>query len=348
MFGERTETQDRRDTSAPAAEDAARDTARDLRLPDFIIGGAPKCGTSTLHFLLDARPDVGIPYGEQFYFDSDDPLTHPDFFHTEGGRLVFSDPRPDHRANLEWYASRFAGVRDKSLIGDDSTSYLFSEVAPQRIKALIPQAKLIFVLRDPVARAHSQYWHDVTQGRLVERFEDALYRHPWILKASSYAPSLRNYVDVFGRGQIHVVLFEDLVADPQAEADRVADFLGVPRRPIEPEASWVNRTTYPVSAAGQRALNRVGRVFVRARYRARMSATPSFRDRLAVRLSSAYSRRVGRLLLSERARPSAMREDTRRFLTGHLRERNAGLEDLLGRSLADVWPTFSRGNDTPR
>ncbi len=106
------------------------------RYPDFIIGGAPKCGTTSLHFILDQHPKIGLPEDEIHYFDADDPITHPDFFHDKDGELVYYDNSQENTAFLSAYAARFAPFQDLHLIGEDSTTYLFSQVAPHRIKAL--------------------------------------------------------------------------------------------------------------------------------------------------------------------------------------------------------------------
>ncbi len=67
------------------------------RYPDFIIGGAPKCGTTSLHFILDQHPRIGLPDDEIHYFDADDPITHPDFFFHERGELIHYDNRADNQ-----------------------------------------------------------------------------------------------------------------------------------------------------------------------------------------------------------------------------------------------------------
>ena len=135
-----------------------------VRLPDFIIGGAPKCGTTSLHFILAQNPAVGIPEDEVHFFDADDPIGHPDFLFGRPGGLDWYDPCPGNVESLAWYASRFADFTDKPMIGEDSTIYLQSEVAAARIAETLPEVRLIFMLRDPVKRAYSQYWHLVTRA----------------------------------------------------------------------------------------------------------------------------------------------------------------------------------------
>ena len=103
---------------------------QDLRLPDFIICGAMKCGTTTVHEILNSHPAIGIPNAEINFFDIDDTLEHSDFlFHAEG-RWFFPDISENNRAYWKWYSRFFSEIPDVCLIGEDSTCYLASSIAP--------------------------------------------------------------------------------------------------------------------------------------------------------------------------------------------------------------------------
>lgn len=309
------------------------------RLPDFVIGGAPKCGTTSLHFILAQNPAVGLPDEEIHYFDADDPVTHPDFLFADRDGLRWFDPRPGNADGLAWYASRFAPHADRAVVGEDSTTYLFSEVAPERMRALMPDARLIFLLRDPVRRAYSQYWHLVRSARAACSFEAAIARHPSIVLGSTYAPHLRRWTDAFGAGAVRVGLFEDFLAEPQAFVDGMCDHVGAPRMALEGAETWFNRTAYPGRPGLQRLVNRVGGRVVAGRYTHHMGRPVGRRGRLRGKLHYRWFRHVApRLLTADRAPP--MREETRAYLTQHLSARNAGLSDLLGRDLSAVWPGF--------
>lgn len=220
-----------------------------LRRPDFIIGGAPKCGTTSLHFILDQHPDVAVPNDEVHFFDADDPVSHPDFLRLEDGALKWWDPGSDAEDNQRWYAERFGGLGAPRLIGEDSTTYLMSEVAAKRIAAQLPDVKVIFMLRHPVRRAYSQYWHLVKTSRAVESFEQALMRHPQIMLGSSYAAGLKRFFDALGRHRVHICFFEDFRADIQGCVDEVTSFLGLDQLEVDPERAWFNRTKYSSCAA---------------------------------------------------------------------------------------------------
>ncbi|WP_259082583.1 sulfotransferase [Salinibacter ruber] len=125
-------------------------------LPDFIIGGAMKCGTSSMHAILSSREDVFIPEGEVHFFTLGDPIQSPETVKFDPERTVFN---LNDEKKVEWYRSFFEGADSDQLIGEDSTTYLSSRVAPERIRELLPDVKLIFMLRNPVDRSLSHYRH---------------------------------------------------------------------------------------------------------------------------------------------------------------------------------------------
>jgi len=309
------------------------------RFPDFIIGGAPKCGTTSLHFILDQHPDIGLPEDEIHYFDADDPITHPDFFFHDRGALIHYDNRPENTEFLTRYAARFAPFADLPLVGEDSTTYLFSAVAPARIRARLPDVRLIFMLRNPVARAYSQYWHLVKSGRVTCTFERALHEQPSVVLGSTYLPHLKRYHEVFGAGRVKTVLFEDFIADNQATIDTATDFLGTDRMEVRDNASWFNKTYYPTTLRGQLALNRIGRHVVAWRYGNHLASRRGFGMRVRQKLHHLWFARVNPIFLKAE-RPPPMREDTRAYLAEHFSRRNEGLSDLLGRDLGALWPGF--------
>jgi hypothetical protein len=196
-------------------------------LPDFILVGAPKCGTTSMHAMLALHPDVFLPEHEVFFFDVDDVMTHPDFFvHRDG--LSFHDYDAQFEEYLAWYRSMFAGAQPGQLIGEDTTTYLLSPDAPRRIASLLPDAKLIAILRNPVDRTYSQYLHNARSGRHFVSFERALRTNPGALMVQGfYAEQLERYRGFLNAGQMLVLFFEDFTEDPMRELRRVCDFLGL-------------------------------------------------------------------------------------------------------------------------
>ncbi|MCU1385390.1 MAG: sulfotransferase [Acidobacteria bacterium] len=200
-----------------------------MRLPEFIIGGAPRSGTTWLSALLDRHPAVQMAK----------PLApEPKFF------LVDSL----YARGLEHYSRTwFHGIDEALVAGEKSTDYLESAAAAERIARDLPNVKLIFILREPVERAYSNYLWTRMNGLEHESFEAALaleaqrerdlpeglrFARPYsYFSRGLYADLLQPYLDRFDRNQWLVVRFEDIVDRPQWLAARMHRFLGVAERP---------------------------------------------------------------------------------------------------------------------
>jgi hypothetical protein len=200
-----------------------------LRLPEFIIGGAPRSGTSWLYSLLDRHPSVYMAK----------PITpEPKFFLVD----------QIYARSLGYYSDTwFAAVGEAQVAGEKSTDYLESAVAAERIARDLPHVKLIFILREPVDRAYSNYLWSRMNGLETEDFATALelegrrelelpeklkFARPYsYFSRGLYADLLTPYFRLFPRGQILILRFDDLVYNPMVVADRLHDFLNVARRP---------------------------------------------------------------------------------------------------------------------
>lgn len=313
-----------------------------MAFPDFIIGGAPKCGTTSLHQVLHQHPDIWMARNELYFFDADDPVAHADFLGMNGDDLVWRAPHD--QALRGWYQSRFTDAPDGCLVGEDTTTYLMSDVAAFRIKAADQKVKIIFMLRDPVERAFSQYWHLVRSGRTCVSFEKALSSEPSIILGSTYAPRLRQFYQALGKERVHVVLFEEFRANQQAVVDGVTAFLGLPPLLLEQVETWHNRTKYPARTETLLRLNRIGRILVRYRYARHFGGDSGIFSRVAHKAYRRWFRFVDKRVLTRDRPPSEMRSNTRAYLSRHLSDRNAGLSDLLGKDLSLHWPGFSQGS----
>ncbi|WP_299205978.1 sulfotransferase [uncultured Tateyamaria sp.] len=307
--------------------------------PNFIIAGAPKCGTTSLHQILDQHPDAWVARNEIYFFDADDPVAHGDFLGIDGDDLSWRHPRDP--AMRKMYESRFADAPQDALIGEDTTTYLMSDVAPFRIKAADDKVKVIFMLRDPVKRAFSQYWHLLRSGRTCDSFEAALSSEMSIVMGSTYAPRLRNFYAALGEKRVHVVLFEEFKADQQATLDGLTTFLGLSPMSVESVETWHNRTRYPAKAETLQRLNRVGRLLVRYRYARHFKRHVPLSSRIGHKAYRRWFRFVSERVLTQDHPPSDMRAKTRAYLCQHLSDRNAGLSDLLGKDLSQYWQGFT-------
>ncbi len=195
--------------------------ARGGRLPDFLIGGAQKSGTTTLHRLLERHPRVFFPPRPQ--------------------ELDFFDREASYSRGLDWYRAHFTAADNRHrALGQTSTHYLYEPEAAARIARDLPQARLIFILRDPAERAWAHYWHTVKYGLEQADFAEALEREPRRLERDAdarryfsyldrgrYARQLEPYLERFPRERVLVLLTDELARDPGAVVDRCCDFLGV-------------------------------------------------------------------------------------------------------------------------
>ena len=202
-------------------------------LPDFLILGAQKAGTTALYAYLRWHPAVtGPAWKEVSYFDRHYP---------RGNR---------------WYRGHFPTRAGDRLVGEASPGYLFHPLAPERVRATIPNAKLIVLLRDPVDRALSHYHHEVKLGREPLSFEEAIEAEPkrtrgeeerlvrepgyfsqtwWdytYVARGRYAEQLERWFAVFPREQLLVVASSDLAAEQKQTYARVLEFLGAPPREL--------------------------------------------------------------------------------------------------------------------
>lgn len=173
---------------------------------DFIGIGAQKSGTSWVYACLYEHPQICAPIKEIHFFS----------------RERFSEGK-------EWYESHFKKCSNGKLRGEFSTSYLYSNEAPERIKAQYPDVKLIAILRNPISRAISQYGNAIKAGEIKEEMTCAEYFETEVsaLEQGLYAGQLEQYFNRFDRSHILVLIYEDSKKDPQAFIKKIYNFLGV-------------------------------------------------------------------------------------------------------------------------
>lgn len=215
-------------------------------LPEFLIIGAQRCGTTSLYKYLSEHP--------QFRSAT---------LRTKG--VHFFDTRYDK--GMAWYRAHFptrlyrayfkarhgAGL----VTGEASPYYLFHPQVPYRLAQHLPAVKLIMMLRDPIERTYSQWQHELSRGfEHIDVFENALdaeaerldgelrrmnadpdyksfsHQHHSYMARSRYADQLEVYRSLFPANQIHVVKAEDFFSDPAVEYARVLEFLGLPSHPL--------------------------------------------------------------------------------------------------------------------
>ena len=204
-----------------------------MALPDFLLVGAPKCGTTALHVALAAHPQLFMSRNKE-----------PKFFNTDGPPPTGGGPGDAATyAGYVWrqadYEALFDAAPAGTLSGESTTLYLGDLSSHRRIARVLPQAKLIAVLRDPVDRAHSNWTHLRTAGlEPVPDFLDACAKEEeriargwglfWrYLQYGRYGEQLEHLYSVFPREQVLVLLYRELREQPAETLDRVTGFLGV-------------------------------------------------------------------------------------------------------------------------
>jgi hypothetical protein len=159
-------------------------------LPSFLLIGAMKSGTTTLYWYLREHPDVFMATPKE-----------PNFFNDHWHRGV------------GWYERLFARAGAARARGEASVRYASYPDAPEcpsRIASVVPEVRLLFMVRDPIARMRSHYLHEVAALRERRPVEQALCENPIYLDLSRYATQLERYLDHFPREQLLVVRAEDL------------------------------------------------------------------------------------------------------------------------------------------
>jgi len=197
-----------------------------MTLPTFLGIGVPRAGTTWLHTLLSAHPDVYLPSRrkEVRFFDS---------YYEQG---------------QEWYEAFFCPPEEAGryeAIGEISPQYLYCEEGPERIRALLPTAKLIVMLRHPVDRAYSQFGFVIQRRNYRGSFEEFLATRPRALEMGFYGRHLERYRLHFDRGQILPVLFEHAVSEQGGVRGDLAGFLGVSEDLFPGSMEKVNPSTVP-------------------------------------------------------------------------------------------------------
>jgi Sulfotransferase family len=204
-----------------------------LALPDFLVAGAPKAGTTALHAALSRHPELYMS-----------PIKEPKFFLTDGPPPAKGGPGDaltyrEHVWERDRYEALFDAAAPGALRGESTPLYLYDRAALRRIAATIPAARLIVVLRDPVERAHSNWTHLWSAGlepvgdfvracAEEERRIAAGWASFWhYTRLGKYGEQLDYALTLFPRDQLLVLRYRRLVDEPAGTLDQICGFLGV-------------------------------------------------------------------------------------------------------------------------
>lgn len=173
--------------------------------PTFIYIGPDKAGSSWLHEVLRAHPQVFMPDAKGLYFF--------DRYFDRG---------------VDWYLSQFEQARpEHDVVGEVCQDYLAHPLAAERMEQTLGTVRVMVTLRDPADRAFSSYLHMLRSGWDAGSFAQALGRYPELVEHGRYASQLERFERHLGRDNLYLALFDDLQADPQAFFDGVTAWLGI-------------------------------------------------------------------------------------------------------------------------
>ena len=202
-----------------------------MPLPNFIIAGAPKCGSTALWGYLAAHRDVFMTKNKEPHF-----FTKTQKEIAEGVIKPGPERSITYTKGFAWYEKLFVEGSEKKARGEASTHYFSAPDSSYLIHKSLPDIKLIFLLRDPVDRAYSHYWQDYKIGCPLPEFSEILIKKKSILLyytyVSSYKIHLQRFFSFFDNNQIHIILYDDLKRIPYDVLNKVCNFLEISNRSI--------------------------------------------------------------------------------------------------------------------
>jgi hypothetical protein len=282
-----------------------------MTLPNFVVIGAAKAGTTSLHYWLGQHPDVFMPTRlKETLFFCFDPAT-PEHVADAGRRFPIT--------TLSDYEALFADAGAARAVGEVTPAYLNSPVAPAAARRLVPDARLVVSLREPVSRIYSYAQMRVRQGAATDLAAES--RRLAATGEHHYAQFVQQWLDHFPRAQLKAVRYDDLARDPRATVAEIFRFLDV-------DESFVADTSEAHNAGGVPRSQRLQRV-IQARALRRLRP-------LAPALASTVSRRLRNANLAPAQPISAqLREELRDIFRADIRQTQQVLQLDLSEWLAD-------------
>jgi hypothetical protein len=277
-----------------------------MMLPNFLIIGAPRSGTTWIEKNLREHPEVFLPKTKELHFFD-----------------------RNYEKGIEYYESFFADCGTKKAVGEATPSYLHGAYSQNDIPALIkkhlPDVKMIASLRNPIERAYSRFLHSKARfDRNIEMsFEDKLQDRPEFIAEGMYYDQLQRYYALFPKENILVLLFDELKSNPSLFMQRIYEFIGVNS---DFKTGWETVRVNQSAGKGNLAkspfvLTNLSKILTRLKMHS-----------LAQRVRDANS--VGQPPISE---------EMRKTLQAVYREQNRRLEELIDQDLSH-WDTYGESH----
>ena len=308
-----------------------------MRLPNFLVIGAAKSGTTTLYQYLCRHPNIfmSIPKEPNFFADN-----------------------KNYRMGIDWYAKLFEEAQPYQICGEASTPYthqLHIPDIPERIYQTIPDVKLIYIMRHPVDRAYSQYVQQIkifqsvnrkknlkpfkvpeTFEQLLERGEKVIDANDYmeridVLAASNYINIIEKYLQFFSDKSLLFLLMDDLVKKPEETIRKACDFLQ-----IDPDIDLLQKEAIKANTAIHHQT-----WYMRSRITAPLKAIPGvayLANALPQEVRDSVYSMLGKLpyrkLIEQQYLPKPMLPETRKILLEKFQEPNRKLSEFLNRDLS--------------
>ena len=191
-----------------------------MKVRIFIVG-APKAGTTSLHYYLNEHPEILMSS-----------VKEPDFFlekEIDDIGLYYGTTRIE---TSDKYHNLFSDKKDEEIFGESSVSYLYYPEVPKRIKEYNTEAKIIIMLRNPVDRAFSHYLMDFKLGLLSDKFEDVFNKKEGLkfqqyFLLGNYYEQVKRYFDEFTKENVHIIWYSDFKKDAEQEVKKAFEFIDV-------------------------------------------------------------------------------------------------------------------------
>lgn len=288
-----------------------------MTLPNFLIIGAEKAGTTWLYDRLRRHPDIFMPMTKEIHY-----------FNRLNSNLEARENYVRH--DLVWYRHFFRDHVGETAIGEVTPMYLCDEVAPVRIRETLPDVRMVACLRHPVDRAYSHYWMARWKGHTDLEFEEVVQsREPRFIGRGRYGEQLAAYYDLFGPDQILVVIHEDVFDAPSRSLNKICNFLGVDDTFFQ-DQEWIFARENSSAALHSRIGGRlIGKVAKWMRHRRVL------RDVLDLIKRAGIAEWMKSLNRQEHQYPP-MSPDLRRELGKYYRSDILQTEELIGRRI-DAW-----------
>jgi len=286
--------------------------------PNLFIVGTAKAGTTSLNEYLKNIPGIYMsPIKEPNYFSIN---TVPD-----------NDNVLKPIRNKKKYLNLFNKVTNEKIIGEASPLYLIDSKAPYLIQNVSPHAKIIISLRDPIERLFSHYLMQFRQGRFSSTLYDQIQRelknegdyfqNRLLLNFSLYSENVQRYMDVFGKKQIKIIIFEELILNVRETMEEILRFFDLP----------VNLDDFKEEVYNPYGLSRG----LTAQFILRSNLTKKISNRI---FSQSTKNFLKEKFLLKKQPKLEMEQQDREFLKKFFREDVEKLHHILGQKLP--WPNF--------